>query len=105
MTTARRTLALLASAVAVGGAAGCGSSEDAKKPTTLTAAKAALSKDCRGGKDANLKLCECVADRLAGGGRTAKQLLDLNDQVKQGKVPTVVTTALTACNKQLSGGS
>lgn len=99
MKTGKRTLALLTSVVAIGVTAGCGSDSNSEKPASIADAKATLSKDCQNGKSADKKLCDCVAATLEAGGKTAKEILALNDEVKKGKTPMVITTALTDCNK------
>jgi len=103
----RRALALVATTVtAAFAAAGCGGGSDGN--VSVADAKAKLSKDCQEGKASDKKLCDCIADELAKGGKSGKQLDDIRKQVNDGHAGKEVTQAGGVCGvklaKQATGG-
>ena len=76
-------------------AAGCGGSD-----LTISDAKAKLSKDCQQGKKTDKPLCDCIADELQSGGKSAKQIDDLRKRVNKGTKDKEVVAAAVACGKK-----
>jgi hypothetical protein len=105
------SLATLATLVALGLIAGCGSDDKAGSktastapaPSAIDAAKATLSKDCQQGKASDKPLCDCIADKLEEAGNDADHILAINKLVNGGTTPTAVAKAAKACANFAAG--
>jgi len=80
-------------------AAGCGG--DSEKNISVADAKAKLSKDCQEGNASDKKLCDCIADELAKGGKSGKQIDAIRRDVNEASESKLATQAGLACGAKL----
>ena len=80
-------------------AGGCGGDSD--KSISVADAKAKLSKDCQEGKTSDKRLCDCIADELAKGGTSGKQIDAVRREINRGTENKLVNQAARACGLKL----